>query len=79
MVRKTQIHFYFLTAQTAQTTQTEEFMLQNWAYRPTVYRTGYKGCYLENSTLDFQWHSSLPKKNRSSDYAEFKTLTLVGF
>ena len=37
MLRITQIHFFFLTAQTA---QAEEFMLQNVAYRPTVYRTG---------------------------------------
>ena len=28
------------TALTAQTPQTEEFMFQNVAYRPTVYRTG---------------------------------------
>ena len=38
MLRKTQIHFFFLAAQTA---QTEEFMFQNVAYRPTVYRTGF--------------------------------------
>jgi hypothetical protein len=31
---------FFLTAWAAQTTQTEEFMLQNVAYRTTVYRTG---------------------------------------
>ena len=46
MLRKTQIHFFFLTAltaQTAQTAQTEEFMFQNVAYRPTVYRTGTLG------------------------------------
>ena len=30
----------FLTASTAQMAQTEEFMFQNLAYRPTVYRTG---------------------------------------
>ena len=29
-----------LTASTAQMAQTEEFMFQNVAYRPTVYRTG---------------------------------------
>ena len=32
--------FFFLTAWAAQTAQTEEFMLQNVAYWPTVYRTG---------------------------------------
>ena len=37
LLRITQIHFFFLTAWAA---QTEEFMLQNVAYRPTVYRTG---------------------------------------
>ena len=40
LLRKTQIHFFFLTAWAAQTAQTEEFMFQNMAYRPTVYRTG---------------------------------------
>ena len=39
LLRKTQIHF-FSTASTAQMAQTEEFMSQNLAYRPTVYRTG---------------------------------------
>ena len=38
--KKTQIHFFFLTASSAQMAQTEEFMFQNVAYRPTVYRTG---------------------------------------
>ena len=33
--------FFFLTNLTAKTAQTEEFMLQNVAYRPTVYRTGH--------------------------------------
>ena len=37
---KTQIHFFSLTASTAQMAQTEEFMFQNVAHRPTVYRTG---------------------------------------
>jgi len=41
LLRKTQIHFFFLTASTAQMAQTEEFMFQNVAYRPTVYRTGF--------------------------------------
>ena len=31
---------FFLTAWAAQTTTTEEFMFQNVAYRPTVYKTG---------------------------------------
>ena len=39
LLRKTQIHFFSLTASTAQMAQTEEFMFQNVA-RPTVYRTG---------------------------------------
>ena len=37
-----QIHFFPLTASTAQMAQTEEFMFQNVTYRPTVYRTGGK-------------------------------------
>ena len=40
LLRKTQIHFFFLTAWGAQMAQSEEFMFQNVAYRPTVYRTG---------------------------------------
>ena len=35
--------FFSLTASSAQTAQTEEFMFQNVAYRPTVYRTGVSG------------------------------------
>ena len=34
---------FFLSASTAQMAQTEEFMFQNVAYRPTVYRTGAGG------------------------------------
>jgi len=34
--------FFPLTILTAKTAQTEEFMFQNVAFRPTVYRTGYK-------------------------------------
>ena len=40
LLRKTKIHFLFLTAWAAQTVQTELFMFQNVAYRTTVYRTG---------------------------------------
>ena len=39
LLRKTQIHFFPLTAWAAQTAKTEEFMFQNVAYRPTVYKT----------------------------------------
>ena len=39
LLRIPQIHFFFLTALTAQTAQTEEFMFQNVAYWLTVYRT----------------------------------------
>ena len=35
--------FFFLAASTAQMAQIEEFMFQNVAYRPAVYRTGPKG------------------------------------
>ena len=37
---------FFITAWAAQTAQTEEFMFQNVAYRPTVYKTGM--CTSEN-------------------------------
>ena len=40
LLRIPQIHFFSLTASTAQMAQTEEFMFQNVAYWPTVYRTG---------------------------------------
>ena len=40
LLRKTQIHFFSLLPWAAQTAQTEEFMFQIVAYRPTVYRTG---------------------------------------
>ena len=40
LLRIPQIHFFSLTALTAQTAQTEEFMVQNVAYWPTVYKTG---------------------------------------
>ena len=43
MLRKTQIHFFPLLPWAAQMAQTEEFMFQNAAYRPTVYRTGTLG------------------------------------
>ena len=40
LLRKPQIQSFYLTAWAAQTTQREEFMFQNVAFRPTVYRTG---------------------------------------
>ena len=40
LLRIPQIHFFSLTASSAQMAQTEEFIFQNVAYRPTVYRTG---------------------------------------
>ena len=42
LLRIPQIHFFPLTASTAQMAQTEEIMFQNVAYWPTVYRTGNK-------------------------------------
>ena len=40
LLRNTHIYFSSLLAWAAQTAQTEEFMVQNVAYRPTVYKTG---------------------------------------
>ena len=40
LLRIPQIHFFFITALTAQTAQTEEFLFQNVVYWLTVYRTG---------------------------------------
>ena len=44
LLRMPQIYFFFLTAMTAQTAQTEEFMFQNVAYWSTVCRTGGLAC-----------------------------------
>ena len=40
VAQKTSNPLFPLTALTVQTAQTEEFMFQNVAYRPTVHRTG---------------------------------------
>ena len=40
LLRIPQMHFFFLTALTTQTAQTEEFLFQNVAYWLTVYWTG---------------------------------------
>ena len=40
LLRIPQIHFFPLTASTAQMAQTEKFMFQNVAYRPNVYKLG---------------------------------------
>ena len=47
---------FFLTALAAQTTQTEEFMFQNVAYRPTVYRTGVWAAYMSEAIWIFYVH-----------------------
>ena len=48
--------FFFLTALTAQTAQTKEFIFQNVVYRPTVYRTGQTTLpNLQNETYLFEW------------------------
>ena len=41
VAQKNSSPLFFLTASITQMTQTEEFMFQNVAYRPTVYRTGH--------------------------------------
>ena len=45
---------FFLTASSAQTAQTEEFMFQNVAYWPTVYRTGVLCIQVHQKHLQFQ-------------------------
>ena len=42
LLRKTKIHLFTLIAWAAQTAQTEGFMFQNVAFKPTVCRTGVK-------------------------------------
>ena len=51
LLRNTQF-FSSLLPRTAQTVQTEEFMFQNVAYRPTVYKTGDSADY-EKRQLKF--------------------------
>ena len=51
LLRKPQIHFFSLLPWAAQTAQTEEFMFQIVAYRPTVYRTGVKKLFLEKEKI----------------------------
>ena len=46
---------FFLTALTAQTATTEEFMFQNVAYRPTVYRTGVWAIWAELAVRGKKW------------------------
>ena len=45
LLRKTQVHFFFFLPWAAKMTQTEEFMFQNVAYRPTEYKTE-TGCLI---------------------------------
>ena len=47
LLRKSHTHFFPLTAWAAQTVQTEKFMIQNVAYKPTVYRTGIFSLYIK--------------------------------
>ena len=53
LLSKTQIHFFFLTASSAQMAQTEEFMFQNVAFGPTVYNTGHHATHIFNSGTYF--------------------------
>ena len=46
---------FFLTASSVQMAQTEEFMFQNVAYRPTVYRTGSMVKELFFCKSDLKW------------------------
>ena len=39
--------FFYLLPWAAQTVQTEKFMIQNVAYKPTVYRTGIFSLYIK--------------------------------
>ena len=55
MLRVPQIHYFFLTALTAQTAQTEEFLFQNVAYRLTVYRTGVEMLFEEAFIIIFMY------------------------
>ena len=57
LLRFPQIYFFFLTALTAQTTQTEEFLFLNVAYWLTVYRTGLLGLEFQTiwSTTHLSW------------------------
>ena len=60
MLRIPQIHFFFLTVLTAQTAQTEEFMFQNVAYWPTVYRTGFTSTCCCRTVWCFDFSTKIP-------------------
>ena len=73
LLRKTQIHFFFLLPWAAQTAQTEEFMFQIVAYRPTVFSTGVcvlnkkeDSILLESPLITAKWHAKFQKNYRNS-------------
>ena len=74
MLRKPQIHSFFLTALTAQTAPTKEFMFQNVAYWPTVYRTGTKTTFCEFLFFFFYYFQKGTEGSKGPFCAEVHTL-----
>ena len=62
LLRIPQIHFFPLTALTAWTAQTEEFMFQNVAYWPTVYGTGVTTAFSVCQSKKVEYINGLKKK-----------------
>ena len=63
---------FFLTASTAQMAQTEEFIFQNVAYRPTVYRTGMQSSCGHVVKIEFGCNFNFDKQ----DFTNFSKLTM---
>ena len=66
--------FFPLLPWAAQTTQTEEFMFQSVAYRPTVYRTGAEMIYICNQNSE-HWQNSVLKEFFKNHVLTWKVLT----
>ena len=75
---------FFLTALTAQTEQTEEFMFQNVAYWPTVYRNGELGIHEKKKwamyvSMNWQNDKSQASRNCQDCLMSKWTITHVTF
>ena len=65
MYNDTQIHFFSWATQTA---LTEEFMFQNAAYRPVVYRTGTFKKFLKSPSSIYNWSVSRILEHKLSKF-----------
>ena len=78
LLRILQIHFFFLTALTAQTAQIEVFLFQNVVYWLTVYRSGREVGFFHNRWENFLKQntlSALSNKNTQHRWSLFFFVT----